>query len=264
MENRSNNAGKQINVLVGSHLTPADFTELREIIESFGLRLIILPDLSALDGSRQGFSALAVGGTSVHEIQEMAASEFTIAIGASMEPAVKILKERFGIEYRVFDSITGLKNTDILMETLSMLNGIKIPARYNRQRRILIDGMRDAHFYYGNKKICIALEPDHAIQTSRWIEEMGASVELAVTPHHSLSADKIFARDVIIGDLFSIDGDFDLLISNSHAEDTAKRLGVPLYQIGFPVYKILGNNHRITIGYEGTLTMINEVANLMM
>ena len=259
-----NNAGKQINVLVGSHLTPADFTELREIIESFGLRLIILPDLSALDGSRQGFSALAVGGTSVHEIQEMAASEFTIAIGASMEPAVKILKERFGIEYRVFDSITGLKNTDILMETLSMLNGIKIPARYNRQRRILIDGMRDAHFYYGNKKICIALEPDHAIQTSRWIEEMGTSVELAVTPHHSLSADKIFARDVIIGDLFSIDGDFDLLISNSHAEDTAKRLGVPLYQIGFPVYKILGNNHRITIGYEGTLTMINEVANLMM
>ncbi len=253
-----------INVLVGSHLTPADFTELREIIESFGLRPIILPDLSALDGSRQGFSALAVGGTFIHEIQEMAASDFSIAIGTSMEPAAKILKERFGIEYRVFDSITGLKDTDILMETLSMLSGIKIPARYDRQRRILIDGMRDAHFYYGNKRICIALEPDHAIQTSRWLDEMGARVRLAVIPSHSPSMDKISAEEIIIGDLFSIDGDFNLLISNSHAEDTAKRLGAPLYQIGFPVYKILGNNHRITIGYRGTLNMINDIANLLL
>src|SRR5208283_4645888 len=40
----------QINVLTGSHLTPADFTELREIIESFGLRPIMIPDLAALDG----------------------------------------------------------------------------------------------------------------------------------------------------------------------------------------------------------------------
>ncbi|MBI1811711.1 MAG: nitrogenase iron-molybdenum cofactor biosynthesis protein NifN, partial [Nitrospirae bacterium] len=46
-------------------------------------------------------------------------------------------------------------------------------------------------------------------------------------------------------------------------EDTAKRLGAPLYQMGFPVYKVLGNNHRITIGYWGTLTMINEAANLL-
>ncbi|MEK6682582.1 MAG: nitrogenase iron-molybdenum cofactor biosynthesis protein NifN, partial [Nitrospirota bacterium] len=259
-----NNAGKQINVLVGSHLTPADFTELREIIESFGLRPIILPDLSALDGSRQGFSAVAVGGTSVDEIQEMGASEFTIAIGASMEPAVKILKNRFGIEYMVFESISGLKDMDMFMETLSMLSGRQMSERYDRQRRILIDGMRDAHFYYGNKNICIALEPDHATQTSRWLEEMGARVELAVIPSHSPSMNKILAEEVVVGDLFSVKGDFDVLISNSHAEDTAKRLDMPLYQIGFPVHKILGNNHRITIGYEGTLMMINEVANLLM
>jgi len=253
-----------INVLAGSHLTPMDFTELREIIESFGLKPIILPDLSALDGSREGFSALAVGGTKIHEIKEMSKSEFTLVLGASMEFAAMILKERFGIEYRVFESVAGLKDTDIFMEALSMLSGRPIPEKYKRQRRILIDGMRDAHFYYGNKKICIALEPDHAIQTSRWLDEMGAKVEVAVIPHHSSSADKILARDLVIGDLFSIDGDFKLLISNSHAEDTAKRLDMPLYQIGFPVHKILGNNHRITIGYRGALNMINDIANLLL
>ncbi|NTW67883.1 MAG: nitrogenase iron-molybdenum cofactor biosynthesis protein NifE, partial [Nitrospirae bacterium] len=42
----------QINILAGSHLTPGDVGELREIVESFGLQPILLPDLSALDGSR--------------------------------------------------------------------------------------------------------------------------------------------------------------------------------------------------------------------
>ncbi|GAB4406188.1 MAG: nitrogenase iron-molybdenum cofactor biosynthesis protein NifE [Thermodesulfovibrionales bacterium] len=238
-----------INVLVGSHLTPADFTELREIIESFGLKPIILPDLSALDGSRLGFSALAIGGTTIEEIKAMGSSDFTIAIGASMETAAMILKERFGIEYRVFESISGLKDTDMFMETLSMLSGKPIAKKYERQKRTLIDGMRDAHFYYGNKKICVALEPDLTVQTVHWLDEMGAVVEIV---------------DVNSNDLFSIRGNFDLLISNSHAEDTARRLGVPLYQMGFPVYKVLGNNHKVTIGYRGTLSLINEVANKLL
>lgn len=256
--------GGQINVLAGSHLTPADFTELREIIEAFGLRPIILPDLSALDGSRQGFSPLAAGGTDVEDIKTMAEAAFTIAIGKSMEPGARLLNEKFGIEYSVFESLSGLNDTDIFTQTLSFLSGNPVPARYERQRRILIDGMRDAHFYFGSKKVCIALEPDMAIQASRWISEMGAEVALAVIPQNTESSGNIIAKEVVVSDLFSIDGDYDLLISNSHAEDTAKRLGVPLYQAGFPVYKIIGNSSRITIGYRGTLAIINEAANLLL
>lgn len=242
------NAG-QINVLAGSHLTPADFVELRDIMESFGLKPIILPDLSALDGSRQGFSALAVGGTKIDEIKNMGRSEFTIAIGASMEPIAELLKGRFRIEYKVFESLSGLKDTDMFIETLSILSGKQVPAKYERQRRVLIDRMREAHPYYGSKKLCIALENDHSIQMSRWLHEMGAEVEVVDTKSE---------------DLFSLHGDFDLLIANSHAEDTAKKLAVPLYQMGFPVYKILGNTNKVTIGYRGTLSLINDVANLLM
>jgi nitrogenase molybdenum-iron cofactor biosynthesis protein NifN len=262
-EIRNRKAEIAINVLAGSHLTPADFMEVRDIIESFGLKPIMLPDLSALDGSRQGFSSIAGGGTETDEITAMGSSAFTIAIGASIEIAAKILKERFGIEYRLFESITGFKDVDMFMEALSLLSGKPMPAKYERQRRILIDVMRDAHFYYGNKNACIALEPDLSIQTSRWLDEMGANVELSVIPYHSPSIDEILAKEVIVGDLFSIDGDFNLLISNSHAEDTAERLGVSLYQMGFPVYKILGSTNRITIGYRGTFGLINDVANLL-
>ncbi len=42
------------------------------------------------------------------------------------------------------------------------------------------------------------------------------------------------------------------------------RLGVPLFEMGFPVYKTFGYTSKVTIGYRGTLTLINEMANLLM
>jgi len=139
-----------------------------------------------------------------------------------------------------------------------------VPSKYERQRKILVDAMRDAHGIFGNKQICIALEPDLAVQTSKWLDEMGAIVELAVIPTLTDAADRIRAQEVRINDLFSITGEFDALISNSHAESTANRLGIPLYEMGFPVYKTFGYTSKVTIGYRGTLAMINDVANLLM
>jgi nitrogenase molybdenum-iron protein alpha/beta subunit len=99
------------------------------------------------------------------------------------------------------------------------------------------------------------------VQISRLLYEMGANVKLAVIPAPSPNSSMIQAEEVRTGDLFSVRGDFDVLISNSHAVDTAKRIGVPLYQTGFPVYKILGNTARVTIGYRGALRLINGIGN---
>jgi len=252
----------QVNILAGPHLTPADFLELREMAEAFGLRPIILPDLSSLDGSRLGVSPLAMGGTEMQDIISMGLSEFTISIGMSMEPAAQLLKERFGIEYRVCEGIAGIKSTDILMETLAALSDRSVPSRYQRQRRILVDAMRDAHFLFAKKKFCIALEPDHALQTAQWITEMGGVMPLVVVPTASGVLPQIHADRIIVGGLSSIEGEFDLLISNSHAVDTARNLGVPLLQAGFPVYKIFGNTNKVTIAYKGTASLIQEAATL--
>ncbi len=264
VEGMIGNEKKRINIIAGSHLTPADFTEITEIAESFGLRVIMLPDLSALDGSRQVFSPLAVGGTTVEELSAMADATFTLGLGMSMEPAAKLLHRKSGTQYRMFDSVAGLADSDRLMQTLAEVSGKPVPSRYERQRKVLVDAMRDAHFFFGGKKICIALEPDLAIQTTKWLDEMGAATDLAVIPTLSDAADRIRAQEVQINDLFSITGEFDALISNSHAESAAKRLNTPLYEMGFPVYKTFGYTSKVTIGYRGTLTMINEMANLLM
>jgi nitrogenase molybdenum-cofactor synthesis protein NifE len=253
-----------VNVLAGSHLTPAEVEEVRDIVMSFGLTPIILPDLSALDGSRKGVSPLAVGGTTVEDMRRMGAAEFTIAIGASLGRAAGVLKEKFGIPYRVLDGIAGLRGSDAFMETLSSVSGRPVPSKYERQRWVLIDGMRDAHFSVGRKRIGIALEPDLAMQTAGWLTEMGAEITTVVLPQASEAAVRIPAERVVVGDLSSVEGEIDLLISNSHAEDTAKRLGVPLYQMGFPLLKSLGNSSRVTVGYRGGLFIVNEIANVLM
>jgi nitrogenase molybdenum-cofactor synthesis protein NifE len=253
-----------INVLIGSHLTPGDVGELRDIIESFGLRPIMLPDLSALDGSRRDFSALAGGGTTVEQIAGMGGADFTIGIGMSLEPAAKLLQQTCGIGYTMFDTLSGLTAADQLMQMLSRISNHPVPAKYERQRNILIDNMRDAHAFFGGKKACIALESDLAIQTSKWLGEMGASVELAVIPELSDAADRIRASEIKIGDLHSITGAYDVLIANSHAEATAHRIKTPLYELGFPVYKSLGYTSKVTIGYRGSLTLVHEVGTLLM
>jgi nitrogenase molybdenum-cofactor synthesis protein NifE len=255
---------KQVTILAGSHLTPADFTEIREIVTDFGMSVILLPDLSALDGSRREVSPLAVGGTSLDDVRRMGQSVMTIALGMSLEPAAKLLQKKFGMEYQMLESVSGLGDTDRLMQTLSRVSGSPIPARQDRQRRVLKDAMRDGHFFFGGKKICIALEPDLALQVSKWLDEMGAAPVLAVIPTLSSAADYIRAQEVQIGDLFSIEGEFDLLIASSHGAGAAKRLGVPLYEMGFPVYKTLGYTAKVGIGYRGTTALINEVGSLLM
>ena len=164
----------------------------------------------------------------------------------------------------MFDSATGLEDTDELLRILCRISGKPIPRQYDRQRRVLVDSMRDAHFFFGGKKVCLALEPDHALQTAKWISAMGAFVDLAIIPTLSGAAEHILAREVQIGDLHSIVGEFDVLVSNSHAECAAKRLGIPLYEMGFPVYKSLGYTSKIMSGYRGMLLMVNEMANLLM
>ena len=62
---------RQVNVLVGVSLTPGDLEELKEIIEAFGLRPVLIPDLSdSLDGHlvEGDFSPLTIGGTDISEL----------------------------------------------------------------------------------------------------------------------------------------------------------------------------------------------------
>jgi len=78
----------------------------------------------------------------------------------------------------------------------------------------------------------------------------------------------VCAAQVGIGDLEDLEltakrNDAQLVISNSHAVETARRLGVPLLRAGFPQYDLLGGYQRLWVGYRGTRQALFDLANML-
>lgn len=259
----------QVNLLVGSHLTAADIEEIVETIEAFGLTPIVLPDLSgSLDGHiPEQFSPTTIGGTTIEQIRSMGGSLATIAIGAQMEKAAKVLEQRTGVPYTLLDRLTGIDANDHFLMYLSGLAGKPVPLKYRRQRSQLADAMLDAHFFTGGKKVAIGAEPDLLWTLGSLLSEMGCEITAAVTTTQSPLLERMPCEEVRIGDLEDLEGrakDCDLLVTHAHGRQAAERLGIPLMRVGIPCFDRLGAAHKLSVGYRGTRDLIFQVANIFL
>ena len=269
---------QQITILAGSMLSPGDVEEIKEIVEAFGLKPLVIPDLSgSVDGHLDDdYNSKTPGGTSLSELQQLERSLFTIAIGESMRPAASTLKGKFSTNYQIIPRLTGLGAVDnflwLLAQIASYKNGTndwqfkpQIPEKYQRQRRQLQDAILDTHFYLGGKKVCLALEPDLLYQTSWLLTEMGAEIQAAVTTTKSSILKELPFANVTIGDLEDLENlasGSDLIITNSQGKGLAKKLNIPLYRLGYPIYDRLGNGSRCLVGYKGSMKFLFDLGNI--
>jgi nitrogenase molybdenum-iron protein NifN len=258
---------RQVNVLAGCHLTPADIEEIRDTVDAFGLAPIILPDISgSLDGHVEDtYVATTQGGTTLTDIRAMSRSVATLALGQQMEPAARLLEKRCGIPVEVFSRLTGLIAWDNFIAALARISGRPVPQAIRRRRSQLIDAMLDGHFFFGEKKIAIAADPDLLVALSCFLNDMGATITAAVTTSQTPALAAVPAKTVIIGDLDDLEAratGSDLLIAHSHGARVAARLGVPFLRAGFPNFDRLGAAHQLSVGYLGTRSLIFEVGNL--
>lgn len=258
-----------VNILCGCHLTPGDIEELREIVESFGLRALFLPDLSgSLDGHMsEDFSPTTIGGTTFSEIRALGASVATLAIGEQMRAAAEALLEKTGVPYTLFDRLTGLVASDALFAHLAALSGQPVAAKYRRQRSQLVDAMLDGHFFFGRKKIALGAEPDLLWSLGAFLAEMGCEIAAAVTTTHSPVLERMPCAEVLIGDLEDLEQrarECDLLLTHSHGRQMAQRLDIPFVRVGLPLFDRLGAAQRVSVGYRGTRDLIFEIGNLFL
>jgi nitrogenase molybdenum-cofactor synthesis protein NifE len=260
----------QVTLLASSAFGPGDVEELKEMVESFGLTPIVVPDLStSLDGHLDDldFYTTPTGGTTVQQLRDVGRSAATLVLGQSLNGAAAVLAERFEVPTYFFNQLTGLTAVDRFLDQLSQLSGRPVPAKYQRQRRRVQDAMLDTHFFFGQKKVAIALEPDLLYNVAWWIYSTGAEVITAVTPTKSALLKNLPTDKVYIGDLEDFEefaAEADLWITNSKARPIARRHDIPLYMHGFPMLDHLGNGHRCTVGYRGTLDMLFDIGNMLM
>lgn len=261
---------RQVTLLCGSHLTPAEIEELVRMVRAFGLEPLVLPDIStSLDGHvSDDWSGTSQGGTPVARIPDVARSAFTLAIGEQMRKAAKLIEDRAMVPYRVFQSVTGLKPVDAFVRTLMGLSGMQDPPpSIKRDRSRLIDAALDAHFHTGGLKVAIGADPDLLFSLSNALTSMGAEIVTAVTTtQHSPVIERVAADEVILGDL----GDFErsakengaqILLTHSHGRHAEHRLHVPLVRVGFPVFDRIGAQDACRVGYRGSRAFLYEIAN---
>ncbi|MFZ3139179.1 nitrogenase iron-molybdenum cofactor biosynthesis protein NifN [Polaromonas sp.] len=261
----------QITLLPGSHLSPGDIDELREIIEAFGLSVIVLPDISgSLDGHiAPDWRGTTLGGTTLEQIRAAGASAFTLGVGEQTREGAEALREIAGTPLEIFERLTGLEVNDRFLQRLAQISGKPVPAKYRRQRSQLLDAMLDGHFYTGGVKVAIGAEPDLLLAVGSLLHEMGAELRCCISTTKSAAHALLPADQVVLGDLEDLErgaaaANCDLLITHSHGRQAAERLNKPLLRIGFPVFDRIGNAHRRMVGYRGTMDLIFEIANLMM
>ncbi len=270
---------KQVTILAGSLLAPGDVEEIKEIVEAFGLKVLVIPDLSgSVDGHLDDdYNSKTPGGTSLSQLQQLERSLFTIAIGESMGPAAETLQQRFGTNYEILPRLTGLAAVDKFLWLLAQIANYKsdpdwqlnpqVPQKYQRQRRQLQDAILDTHFYLGGKKVSLALEPDLLYQTSWLLKELGAEIQAAVTTTKSSILKELPIDNVTIGDLEDLEDlapGSDLIITNSQGKRLADKLNIPLYRMGYPIYDRLGNGSRCLVGYRGTMQFLFALGNIFL
>ncbi|HNF73317.1 MAG TPA: nitrogenase iron-molybdenum cofactor biosynthesis protein NifN [Pseudomonadales bacterium] len=258
----------KVAVLPGCHLTVADIEELREILESFGLDPVFVPDLSgSLDGHvPEDFSPTTIGGTRREAIAALGSASLVLAVGEQMRTAAEWLGQHIDAPVQLFDRLLGLGATDRLMAFLADHSGRPVPTKYRRQRSQLVDAMLDGHFYTGGCKVAIGAEPDLLHGVGQFLAELGCELAAAVTTTESPVLEHLPTEEVLIGDLEDLEAraaGCDLLITHAHGRQMAQRLDIPFLRMGLPIFDRLGAAHRLALGYRGSRDFIFEVANAL-
>ncbi|MEO1677791.1 MAG: nitrogenase iron-molybdenum cofactor biosynthesis protein NifN [Pseudomonadota bacterium] len=264
---------RQVTLLCGSHLTPADIEELVRMVRAFGLEPLVLPDLSgSLDGHvSDDWSGASLGGTPVERIADAAKSAHTFAIGEAMRGAARLIEERAMVPMSVIPSLTGLRAVDGFVRILMGLAGVQTPPpSIQRDRSRLVDAALDAHFHTGGLKVALGADPDLLYALGSTLASMGAEIVTAVTTSpHSPLVEQMPCDEVVLGDL----GDFErgaaargaeLLLTHAHGRHAAARLHTPLLRVGFPIFDRLGAQDVCRAGYRGTRAFLYEVANTVL
>lgn len=274
--------------IVTSQLSPADTRYIKGLLESFGIEYILLPDLSDnLDGIYQPtYQRLPMGGTALDEISKMAGARLTIELSTFVSEGQSVgqyLYETYGVPYRRCNIPVGLRDTDAFLDLLAEISGKNLTPGLIRERGRYLDACIDAHKYCGEALAAVYGEPDFVYSMVRFCVENGIMPVITATGSSCKGLKELLTEEIeCLADSYSIDHyeilddtDFqtievlsrelgvNLYLGNSDGRRSAEKLGVKLIRRSFPVHDHLGGQRLRSLGYEGALTVLDEIANAM-
>jgi nitrogenase molybdenum-iron protein NifN len=267
--------------LISGMLSPEDLRTLKDILEAFGIKYVLLPDYSdRLDGQIwQEYQSNIDHGTSIDDIKAMADAKATVEFGFAKNTdnssGIHLNKE-YGIELFKMPLPIGLRLCDEFFTALKIISGNDIPVRYKGIRGRLIDAYVDGHKYLFGKRALIYGDEDMVVSMASFMDEIGIVPAICATGDNSNDfseniktqapeqADKITVmNDTDFSEMLELakSEGIDLIIGNSNGFKLARELDVPLIRVSLPIHDRIGAARVKHIGYSGTLELFDRIVN---
>lgn len=278
----------KINIIT-TMLSPADTRYLKELLSDFEIDYILLPDLSEnLDGvHKESYDRLPMHGTPISEICKMGGAKATIEISSTMKPEDSpgmFLYEKYNVPYQRVNLPIGLRDTDALLDVLSALSGKPVSQKIAKQRGRYIDGIIDSHKYNAEGRIAIFGEPDFVVSAVRLCCENGIMPVIVATGSNFPQLKEIIEQDLaklaaaLFVDDYVILNDVDfetielealrlganMMLGNSDGRRIEEKHHIPLIRCAFPIHDRVGGQRIRTLGYEGSLMLLDQMTNTLL
>ncbi len=273
----------RVNVFPGM-LSASDLRLLGEIVADFGLPLTLLPDYSdSMDGAAWSeYEKLQRGGTPIDDVVATGAAQLSVEFGrtlAGSATAGRLLEERFAVPRRLLGIPIGVRETDAFFEVLESASGRPVPEKYRGERGRLIDAMIDGHKYVFEKRAIVYGEEDLVIGLASFLSEIGIVPVLCASGGKSgRFAASLRAAVPALDDRTEIREGFDfaeisesaaslgaeVMLGSSKGYALARKLGIPLVRVGFPIHDRVGGQRILHVGYRGALALFDSIVNTLM
>jgi len=246
-----------------------------------GIEAVMLPDISDnLDGvTASTYERLKGGGVSIGEIASMAGARLTVEFSETIDEKLspgQYLLENFGVPLLRLPLPIGLENIERFYAAFDVKVDEAEKGRY-------LDAMVDNHKYAARARAAVYGEPDFVAAVSALCFENGIVPSVIATGSVCPEISKLQAPALeCAGNAFATapkvmdDADFDdigraceetganLMIGSSDGRRVAKELDVDVIRCAFPIHDRVGGQRVRTLGFDGSLWLLDSVANAML
>jgi len=273
----------RVNVFPGM-VSAADLRLLKEIVADFALPCTLLPDYSeSMDGETWSeYEKLQSGGTPIVDIYASGSAQASIEFGRTLvdfKTAGRFLEERFNVPNRLLGMPIGIRETDAFFEALETLSGNPTPVKYTKERGRLVDALIDGHKYVFEKRAIVYGEEDLVVGLASFLAEIGILPVLCASGGksghlkeslHAVIPSLDERTEIREGIDFAEIGELaeslkpDILIGNSKGYSLARKLGIPIVRVGFPIHDRIGGQRILHLGYRGAQSLYDDIVNHLM